>query len=62
MYIAESGGNIVFPKGNALKYLGKYFLRARTIRVSVDGSVLKGNIYKTGILEIIKNYTDHIKR
>ncbi len=74
MGIAESDGNIVFPEGNALKYLGEYFDNntkyenpyaeapddIRTISVSADGGVLNGNIYVNGILEIMKNYTDEI--
>ncbi len=70
MGIAESSGNIVFPEGNALRYLSKYFdknvkcenpykenpLDIRTVSVSPDGSTLGGNIYKDGILDIIDNY------
>ncbi len=64
MGIAESDGNIVFPEGNALKYLGEYFDKnteyanpytgsqddIRTISVFADGSVLNGNIYDNTII------------
>ncbi len=74
MGIEESDGNIVFPEGNALKYLGEYFDKdmkyenpyaevpddIRTISISADGSVLNGNIWVSGILEIMKNYTGAI--
>ncbi len=63
-------GNVIFPSGNALKYLGEYFdpeekyidpyeedsYDIRTVSVSADGAVLGGNIYQTDILEIVKRY------
>lgn len=71
MGIEPSQGNIIFPRGNALKYLGEYFDEKndyvnpyyedpkdmKTISFSPDGSVLNGNIYKNSITEIIKSYT-----
>ncbi len=63
-------GNIIFPWGNAKKYLKEFFdpdieyinpyeedpKDVRTLSVSPDGNVLNGNIYNTDILDIIENY------
>ncbi len=70
LQIFESEGNIIFPEGNALKYLAEYFIGKhhenpykenpsdlRCISFSPNGDVLDGNIYKQDIMEIIKNYT-----
>jgi len=73
MGISLNGGNVIFPSGNALKYLAGYFdadnlpvnpyeespTDVRTISVEPDGSVLGGNIYETDILELIETYTPH---
>ena len=69
MEIRESDGNIVFPEGNALKYLSEYFSDTvpenpyvenprdvRCISFSSNGDVLNGNVYTQDIMEIIKNY------
>ena len=69
MEILESDGNIIFPEGNALKYLSEYFSdtapqnpyienphNIRCISFSPNGDVLGGNIYKHDIMEIIENY------
>lgn len=70
MGIEESSGNIIFPSGNALKYLKEYFdsdtpqispytenpQDIRAICVSPNGDVLQGNIYKNDILEIFESY------
>ena len=68
--ITVGDGNVVFPEGNALKYLGEYFdvnipenpyvedpRDIRCISVDPDGSVLGGNIYKHSILDIIEGYS-----
>ena len=61
-------GNIVFPSGNALKYLKEYFpenvvisspyeenpIDIRTVSFSANGDVLNGNIYEKRILEILE--------
>lgn len=71
MGIPEGKGNVIFPSGNALKYLADYFDPdnlpvnpyeespddIRTISVEPDGSVLGGNIYDTDILTLIERYT-----
>ena len=63
-------GNVIFPEGNALKYLREYFDDSaapsspyeedpediRTISFDANGDVLNGNVYKTDILEIIRTY------
>ena len=69
LQIPESNGNIIFPEGNALKYLAEYFKGelpenpyvenpkdVRCISISPNGDVLDGNIYQQDIMEIIKNY------
>ena len=69
MGIAESEGNVIFPEGNALKYLAAYFKEARPenpyvedpcdvrcLSFSANGDVLDGNVYGKDIMEIIKHY------
>ncbi len=70
--IASSDGNIIFPSGNAKKYLSKYFDKdkkyrspyeenpedIRTISFSPNGDVLNGNLYKNNILDILKTYNN----
>jgi len=61
---------VIFPSGNALKYLREYFDDSaapvspyeedpediRTISFEANGNVLNGNVYHTDILEIIRTY------
>ena len=67
--IPTGEGNVVFPEGNAKKYLAEYFAETapenpyeedprdiRTLSFSPNGDVLDGNVYKSDVLEIIKNY------
>lgn len=68
--IRQSEGNVIFPSGNALKYLGEYLKDKppavnpyyenpkdmKTISFSANGNVLNGNINDQPILEIINNY------
>lgn len=68
--IRQSEGNVIFPSGNALKYLGEYFKDKpqvinpyyenpkdiKAISFSANGNVLNGNINEQPILEIINNY------
>ena len=62
-------GNIIFPEGNALKYLAEYFTDeipenpyvddpcdVRCVSFSPNGDVLGGNVYRNDIMEIIKDY------
>lgn len=68
--IEEADGNVIFPEGNALKYFSEYFTNdipenpyvedptdVRCISFDPDGEVLGDNVYKTDIMEILKNYT-----
>lgn len=62
-------GNIVFPEGNALKYLAEYFTGelpenpyvedprdVRCVSFEPNGNVLGGNVYTRDIMDIIKDY------
>ena len=68
--IPTGDGNIVFPEGNALKYLSEYFSGAipenpyaedpfdiRCVSFSPNGDVLDGNVYRNIIMDIIRDYT-----
>ena len=70
MGIAVNDGNVIFPEGNALKYLAAYFTDelpenpyvedpadVRCVSFSPNGDVLGGNVYEQDILKILKNYT-----
>ena len=68
--IPVGSGNVVFPSGNALRYLREYFPEVtgpsspyeddpedvRSLSFSPNGDVLNGNFYREDILEILKNY------
>ena len=68
--VPVGSGNIIFPSGNALKYLGEYFKEGevpenpyeddpkdmRAIGFNPDGTVLDGNVYEKSIVEIMRNY------
>ncbi|MBE6611930.1 MAG: radical SAM protein [Ruminococcaceae bacterium] len=70
MEIRENDGNVIFPSGNALRYLAAYFDPAhpvsnpyeedprcpRTISVDPDGSVMGGNLYRQTMAEILASY------
>ena len=70
MNIPVGSGNVIFPSGNALKYLSEYFDQnvnysspydedprdIRAIGFLPNGDVLNGNVYKDGILDILKAY------
>jgi hypothetical protein len=62
-------GNVIFPEGNALKYLAEYFTDelpenpyvedphdVRCVSFSPKGDVLGSNVYRRDIMEIIKDY------
>ena len=68
--VTESDGNIIFPEGNAKKYLSEYFDKdkeyinpyadnpedVKAISIEPDGTLLGENIYKKDIMEILENY------
>ena len=69
MEIPENDGNVIFPEGNALKYLAEYFTDElpdnpyledprdmRCVSFSPNGDVLCGNVYECDVIEILKNY------
>lgn len=71
MDIQVSDGNIIFPSGNARKYLSEYFEDGRkyenpyeedpgdvrTISFDPNGDVLNGNINRDSIMDIINSYS-----
>ena len=69
MEIPANEGNVIFPEGNALKYLAEYFTDelpenpyvedprdVRCVSFEPNGDVLGGNVYRKDIMEIIKDY------
>lgn len=72
LQIPVGEGNIIFPSGNALKYLADYFgenpdlttpydddpmdMKVVSFTPEGDAEGMNGNIYQTGILEIIERY------
>ena len=67
--IPENDGNVIFPEGNALKYLAEYFTDelpdnpyledprdVRCLSFEPNGDVLDGNVYERDVIEILKNY------
>ncbi len=69
MGISENEGNVIFPEGNARKYLAEYFTgdvpenpyaedprNLRCVSFSPNGDVLDGNVYACGMMDILRNY------
>jgi len=69
MGISVNEGNVIYPEGNALKYLAEYFSDEhpdnpyledprdmRCVSFSPNGDVLGGNVYECDVIEILKNY------
>lgn len=69
MEIPVGDGNIIFPEGNARKYLAEYFtdtipenpyledpFDVRCVSVSACGDVLGSNLYRRDIMEILRDY------
>ena len=69
MEVSVNEGNIIFPEGNALKYLAEYFTDelpenpytedprdVRCVSFEPNGNVLGGNVYRNDIMEIVNNY------
>ena len=67
--IETKEGDVIFPYGNAAKYLKEYFTNLdapspyeddpydiQTLSISPNGEVLDGNLHDQSILEIMKNY------
>ncbi|SEH81242.1 4Fe-4S single cluster domain-containing protein [Ruminococcus flavefaciens] len=64
-------GNVIFPQGNALKYLGEYFNEGevvsnpyeespydiRSLCIGCDGSALNGNLCEKDVLQLIEEYS-----
>ena len=61
---------MIFPEGNARKFLAEYFADTspenpyvedpcdvRCVSFSPNGDVLGGNVYRTDILEILEQYS-----
>ena len=74
MEISENEGNVIFPEGNALKYLAEYFTDnhpenpyvedprdVRCVSFEPNGDVLGGNVYERDIMEIIKDYAPQVR-
>lgn len=71
MGIETNEGNVIFPSGNALKYLSEYFDLSKEIKnpydedptdiraicFSANGDILGSNIYKQDIIEILYSYS-----
>ena len=64
-----SCGNVIFPEGNAAKYLAEYFTaelpenpytedpcNVKCISFAPNGDVLDSNVYKNDIISILENY------
>ena len=69
MELLVGEGNVIFPEGNALKYLAEYFTDelpenpyvedpcdVRCVPFEPNGDVLGGNVYERDIMEIVNNY------
>ena len=66
-----STGNVIFPSGNAKKYLSEYFDDTKaysnpyeddprdiqSISVNPNGDMLNANIYKNCIMDILNTYS-----
>ena len=68
--IPESDGNVIFPEGNALRYLSEYFSESapdnpyeedpfdvRCVSFSENGDVLDSNVYRKDIMDILCDYS-----
>ena len=69
MEIDVGEGNVIFPEGNALKYLSEYFTNklpenpyaedpcnVKCVSFEPNGDVLGDNVYERNIMEIVNNY------
>ncbi len=69
--IPVSNGNVIFPSGNAHKYLSEYFQEGKeyvnpyeedprdvwTVSFSPNGDVLNGNVNRACIMDILNSYS-----
>ena len=68
-------GNVIFPEGNARKYLAEYFTDehsenpyaedprdVRCVSFEPNGNVLSGNVYERDIMEIINDYAPQMNK
>jgi len=74
MGIETNEGNVIFPSGNAVKYLSEYFdlnkeekspywedpTDIRAICFSANGDILGSNIYKQDVAKILEEYAPEI--
>jgi hypothetical protein len=75
MEVSVNEGNVIFPEGNARKYLAEYFTGelpenpyvedprdVRCVSFSPNGDVLGGNVYRKDIMEILEDYNPQGER
>lgn len=73
MGISANEGNIIFPEGNALKYLADYFTtqapinpyiedpqNLRCVSIAANGDVLGGNVYRQDVVDILREYKPRV--
>ena len=73
MELPVGEGNVIFPEGNALKYLAEYFTdelpenpykddpcNVKCVSFEPNGDVLGGNVSRNDIMEIIKDYGENL--
>ena len=73
MQIPVSVGNVIFPEGNALKYLSEYFAEeppenpytedpcdVKCVSIEPNGDTLGRNIYENDIIDIIRSYAPSV--
>ena len=69
-----SEGNVIYPEGNALKYLSECFTdnppenpyiddpcQVKCLSFDPNGDVLDGNIYEKDIMEILRDYAPEVR-
>lgn len=74
MGISANEGNVIFPEGNALKYLADYFITQastnpyienpqdmRCVSIGASGDVLGGNVYRQDIVDILREYKPKVE-
>ena len=72
--LSVSEGNVIYPEGNALKYLSEYFTdnppenpyiddpcQIKCLSFDPNGDVLDGNIYEKDIMEILRDYAPEVR-